>query len=152
MKIKLQDKRDFSAGLFFLGFGLVGAYLSSAYPMGSAMRMGAGYFPLLLCGLLALIGGGVIFRSMRFAGAVEALEEGIAFRPVAFIAGSVVAFGWVVANWGLLIAIVVLTVLSGFARRGASLREIAALSLVLAVFGVAVFSYGLGLPLPILPA
>lgn len=152
MHIRLLSRRDSLAGLLFIAFGLIGAYLSTAYPMGTAMRMGAGYFPLLLSGVLALLGLVVLGRSVRIDEDADDASEGIAWRPAAFIGGGVIAFALLAPHQGLLLATVVLTVLSGFAQRDVRVRELLGLSALLAVFGVAVFSYGLGLPLPVLPA
>lgn len=152
MNVKLLNRRDSLSGLFFIAFGAAGIYLSTAYPLGTAMRMGAGYFPLLLGIVLSLIGICVLACSVRLEHEAESEHEGLAWRPAAFIVAGVVAFGLLAPNLGLLLAIVVLTVLSGFACREVQVRELLGLSAALSVFGVAVFSYGLGLPLPVLPA
>lgn len=152
MHIRVLSRRDSLAGLFFISFGVTGGFLSTAYPLGTSMRMGAGYFPLLLSVVLALLGLAVLVRSVRITEEKDAGDGGLALRPAAFIGAGVIAFALLAPNQGLLIATVVLTVLSGFAQREVRLRELLGLSAVLAAFGVAVFSYGLGLPLPVLPA
>jgi putative tricarboxylic transport membrane protein len=53
MSISIRSPRDFCAGLIFLFFGALAAYIARDYLMGSAVRMGPGYFdcepaPLLL--------------------------------------------------------------------------------------------------------
>ncbi|ANQ85555.1 hypothetical protein dqs_2525 [Azoarcus olearius] len=152
MQIRILSRRDSLAGLLFIAFGSVGGYLSAAYPLGSAMRMGAGYFPLLLSVVLGLLGIVVLLRSLAFDAEEQAIGGGIAWRAAAFVGGGVIAFALLAPHQGLLLATVVLTVLSGLAQREVRVRELLGLSAVLAVFGVAVFSYGLGLPLPVLPA
>lgn len=152
MHIRVLSRRDSLAGLFFISFGVVVGYLSTAYPIGTSMRMGAGYFPLLLSIVLAVLGLVVLGRSIRIDEEVEEEARGIAWRAAAFVGGGVIAFALLAPHQGLLLATVVLTVLSGFAQREVRVRELLGLSAVLAVFGVAVFSYGLGLPLPVLPA
>lgn len=152
MHIRVLSRRDSLAGLFFITFGVVGGYLSTAYPLGTSMRMGAGYFPLLLSIVLAVLGLAVIARSVRIDEEEDEESRGFAWRPAAFIGGGVIAFALLAPHQGLLLATIVLTVLSGLAQREVRVRELLGLSAVLAVFGVAVFSYGLGLPLPVLPA
>ena len=49
-------RKDVLAGLFFIGVALLGLYISRDYPMGTALRMGPGYFPNVLSGLLILFG------------------------------------------------------------------------------------------------
>src|SRR5713226_8433114 len=48
MSISIRSPRDFYAGLIFLLFGALAAYIARDYPIGSAVRMGPGYFPYLL--------------------------------------------------------------------------------------------------------
>lgn len=59
----IRNGKDFWAGLMFAGFGLGFMLVSFNYPMGSALRMGPAYFPTVLGGLLALLGGFVFFRA-----------------------------------------------------------------------------------------
>ncbi|THF65248.1 tripartite tricarboxylate transporter TctB family protein [Pseudothauera rhizosphaerae] len=152
MKLRILNRRDAFAGALFLSFGLAAGFVSSSYPLGNAMRMGAGYFPLLLGAVLVLLGSAILWRSLRLYGERVPDEEAPALRPAACVGAAVVAFALLVPQLGLLIATVVLTLVSGLARSDLHVRELAVLSAVLAAFGVAVFSYGLGLPLPVLPA
>ncbi|MBI4207936.1 MAG: tripartite tricarboxylate transporter TctB family protein, partial [Betaproteobacteria bacterium] len=48
MQFKIRNQEDFWAGLMFIGFGILSIVVSRDYPMGSAMRMGPGYFPTYL--------------------------------------------------------------------------------------------------------
>ena len=46
------------AGGTFIALGLAFAVGGSAYDMGSALKMGPGYVPVVLGGILALLGAG----------------------------------------------------------------------------------------------
>jgi hypothetical protein len=61
--MKIVNGKDFWAGVMFIGFGLGFVFVSRNYPMGSALRMGPAYFPTVLGGLMAVLGGIVLFRS-----------------------------------------------------------------------------------------
>ncbi len=61
--MKVKNGKDFWAGLMFAGFGLGFMLISFNYPMGSALRMGPAYFPTMLGGMLALLGGVIFFRA-----------------------------------------------------------------------------------------
>lgn len=50
----IKDNADFWAGAMFILFGAVAVYMARNYPMGSAMRMGPGYFPMYLGILIEL--------------------------------------------------------------------------------------------------
>ena len=68
MSISIRSPRDFCAGLIFLFFGALAAYIARDYPMGSAVRMGPGYFPYLLGILLALLGMVICIKSLMIHG------------------------------------------------------------------------------------
>ena len=151
MPLGIIDNRDAVAGALFLAAGLAGGALATAYPLGSAMRMGPGYFPLLLGIALAVLGAVLLLRSLRLGAGRETLRGSLSWRPAAFVGAGVIAFALLAQEQGLLLATLTLTLLSGLARRGARLAELLGLGAALSAFGVAVFSFGLGLPLPILP-
>ncbi len=48
--------KDFWAGVTYITLGLATIVLGRDLPMGTAARMGAGYFPTVLGGLLAMLG------------------------------------------------------------------------------------------------
>ena len=52
MKVPLFDNKNFLSGLFFIGVGGLGLFMAQDYPMGSALRMGPGYFPIVLSAVL----------------------------------------------------------------------------------------------------
>ena len=53
----IKDQRDFWAGLMFMAFGgFFCLYSVYNYNIGTAFRMGPGYFPMLLGGFLFFLG------------------------------------------------------------------------------------------------
>ena len=54
--MSIRNPKDFWAGLLYVVLGLAAVYIAQDYEMGTATRMGPGYFPTLLGGFLALIG------------------------------------------------------------------------------------------------
>jgi hypothetical protein len=62
--VKIKNPKDFWSGVMFVGVGaffLVWAVAN--YQMGTAVRMGPAYFPVLLGGLLAVLGAVVLMGS-----------------------------------------------------------------------------------------
>ena len=55
----IRNPRDFWAGLLFIGIGVFAIAVGTNYQLGSAARMGPGYFPRIL-GILLLILGTLI--------------------------------------------------------------------------------------------
>ena len=67
--MRIKSPTDFWAGLLFGGFGLfVAIYAATQYKLGTAVRMGPGYFPTWIGGLVFLLGLVLILRSVRLNG------------------------------------------------------------------------------------
>jgi hypothetical protein len=85
----IRNGKDFWAGLMFLALGLGFAGVAwKNYNMGTAVRMGPAYFPVVLGGLLAVLGAWVFFKSFRSG--QESSLRAVQFRPVLLI-GAVIA-------------------------------------------------------------
>ena len=147
--MRIRAPKDFWAGVMFCGFAAVALLAARGYSLGSAGRMGPGYFPLLLGVVLAGLGGILIVRSIVIDG--EPLPR---FRvlPLAIIAGAVCLFGLAIEPLGLVVSLAILVVLAAVAGLQFRLVETVALAVGLIVFSVGVFVYALGLPLPVWPS
>jgi Tripartite tricarboxylate transporter TctB family len=66
--MRIKDQKDFYAGLTFIVFGGLAMWLSGSYNMGTAARMGPGYFPYLLGGVLTFLGAIVLVKSLSLKG------------------------------------------------------------------------------------
>jgi hypothetical protein len=139
----MGDNADFWAGVMFMAFGAAAIYFSREYPMGSAMRMGPGYFPHYL-GILMLAMGLVI----AIKGVLRPGERigSWAFRPLLVLGLGVVVFGLLIEAVGFVPALAALVLLTTLASREWRLLEVAILIVVLVAFAVGVFIYGIGLP------
>jgi Tripartite tricarboxylate transporter TctB family len=145
----IRAPKDFWSGVMFIAFAAVGLIAARSYSLGTPLRMGPGYFPLLLGSVLALIGVILVARSFAFAG--EPVGR-IQVVPLAVITAAVVLFGLLLPWLGLVVALMVAIGVSALASRDSKPLEVAALALVLAVFSVVVFVYGLRLTLPVWPS
>jgi hypothetical protein len=146
--MKIKNPKDFWAGLMFIVFGLFFVIGARNYQLGSAARMGPAYFPTLLGGLMALVGGAVLFRSFVSKGGRVAA---IPLRLLFFITLSLLVFGYLLKPIGLVLALLCLVVISAFAGHEFRLKEALLLTFVLIVLSVLVFVKGLGLPFPLWP-
>jgi hypothetical protein len=148
MSIRIRSPRDFFAGLIFLFFGALAAYIARDYPMGSAVRMGPGYFPYVLGILLALLGVAVCAKSLLIRGApVEAVN----LRALFLVLGAVAVFGGAIENAGIVVATALLVGVGAAASPESRPREVLVLIVVLLALAVGVFTYGLGLPFKLFP-
>lgn len=145
--MKVRVSTDLLTGVLFVALGGFAIVYGSRYSLGTAARMGAGYFPLLIsCGLL-LIGTILIVRASLGAG--EALGA-IGWRPLVLVLAGVLAFGLLIDRLGLLAAGILLVLAARGADRGFGVLEAALLAAGLTLGAAALFIYGLGLPLRLL--
>ncbi|MCU0899478.1 MAG: tripartite tricarboxylate transporter TctB family protein [Cypionkella sp.] len=138
------DWTDALAGLVFILFGLLFGIQSLGLDIGTAFRMGPGYFPLVLSGLLLLLGLLIIAKSIRSPG-----TDGIgtlAFRGVLFILPAPIFFGLTVRGLGFVPAIFLTTLIAALASFKMRLHWAVLLAAGVTAFATVVFSYGLGLP------
>jgi len=147
--MRIRAPKDFWAGVMFFGFAVVAVLAARGYSLGSAGRMGPGYFPLLLGLVLGGLGVLLIGRSLVLDGEPVPRFHVV---PLAIIAVAVCLFGLAIEPLGLVVALAILIVLSAWAGPQFRLIETAALALALIAFSVGVFVYALGLTLNIWPS
>src|SRR6266571_2481573 len=138
------------AGLMFLGIAILGLWISRDYPVGTALRMGTGYVPRLLCWLLFGLGVIVLVQGLREAQDARSLSSGdvSALRPVVFVTASLVIFGVSIERLGLVVSILLLIGVGAVAARELRPLETLAAALVLVVLSWGIFILGLGLTIP----
>jgi hypothetical protein len=144
----IRNPKDFWAGALFIAIGVATIVVSARYALGTAARMGPGYFPRILGLLLVAIGIVLAIRATRTAGAPL---PRFFWRPVVVVLGSVVLFGAIVQVVGVALSTVILIVTASAASREFRPRESLIAGIVLAALAVGVFVIGLQLQLPIWP-
>jgi hypothetical protein len=146
--MKLRSQRDFFAGLIFLAFGVIAAFVAREYPIGSAVRMGPGYFPFVLGCILAALGLVIIGRGLLRAGPAP---ERAYWRPLILILGAIGVFAFSVETLGIALATALLVAIGATASPESRRYESAILVAVLVAFTLGVFVYGLKLPFKVWP-
>jgi hypothetical protein len=144
MKNITIDWTDASAGAIFVLFGLAFGAQALGLEIGTAFRMGPGYFPLLLSGVLLLLGILVIASAIRTSGG-EGIGP-IAWRGLLFILPAPIFFGLTVRGLGFVPAVFLTTLIAGLASQKMRLHWALLLAAGVTIFATLVFSYGLGLP------
>src|SRR5688572_20187425 len=112
----------------FIGFGILAIVVSRDYTMGSAMRMGPGYFPTYLGALMVVIGAILTGRAYKVQG------EGIGrwgWRPLLWLSAAFAAFGLLIEAAGFVLALLALIVASSLAGRDTRGLELLLLIVVL---------------------
>jgi Tripartite tricarboxylate transporter TctB family len=144
----IRHPKDFFAGLIFVAFGLAAIIIGSNYSLGTAARMGPGYFPRILGILLLVLGGALSLRALKIEG--EPLPK-FYWKPTVIVLGSVIAFGILVNYIGLVLATIGLVFGSSAASHEFKPKEALISGVLLATLAVGVFIFGLNLQLPIWP-
>jgi hypothetical protein len=145
---KIPRPKDFYAGLLFVAFGVFAIIVARNYPLGTAARMGPGYFPRLLGILLIVLGAALSLTALRGRGPPL---PGWKWRPVSVVLLSVVAFGLVLTHAGLVLSTIGLIAVASTASREFRFKESLLSGVLLAALSVGVFVIGLKLQLPIWP-
>jgi hypothetical protein len=147
--MKIKSPKDFWAGLMFIGIGLFFVvWAMTHYQMGSAVRMGPAYFPVLLGGLLAVLGLLVLIEAFAMHGPKV---PAFGFRPLILISVACVAYGYLMKPLGLILATLALVFISALGGHEFKWKEVAILYVILIIFSVLVFVKGLTLPFPLCP-
>lgn len=148
MKFNLRSQ-DTLAGLFFILFGALSLHFAADYPMGTAVRMGPGYFPTIVGWCTIVLGVLVTLGGLVTDGEPA---EPPHFRSLLFVTAGIVLFGLLIDRAGLMVATAILVVLARLAgpdyRR---VKEIAAQYVILTIAVAALFVWALKLPIPIWP-
>ena len=146
---------DVVAGGIFVALGLAFAIGARGYELGTAFRMGPGYVPLVLGGLLALlgmavIGTGVVRWRASDTTPTESHHGAVPWRAIALLTAAVIVFGVGVDPLGLVPALLVTTFLAGLADRDNSVLASAVIAAGLTVACVVIFVLLLQLRLPLI--
>lgn len=142
-----RARQDVIAGLIFVAFGLGFAGLASAYEIGTPVQMGPGYFPIVLGGILAMLGGVIVAKG--FLDREGPPIGAIPWRAIVLIVGAVVIFGFTVRGLGLVPATFIAALMSALASRRTTVVRVALVSVGLTVICVLVFVVALSLRLPL---
>ena len=144
----IHNPKDFYAGLMFMSFGITALVIAWSYPLGTAARMGPGYFPRILGILLITLGSVLCLTGFR-----ESSEDRPVWHlgPVAIVLTSVLIFS-LLAQWlGMIIAALLLVFIASSASVEFRWKEALLSGFIQGIVSVAVFIYGLGLPVRIWP-
>jgi hypothetical protein len=143
MKQVQFDSTNAICGLTFIALGGFFVYQCLNLELGTAFRMGPGYFPLILAVILTMLGIVVLVQSARVKG--EPMGP-LALRGMLFILPAPVFFGLTVRGLGFVPSLFFAALIAAFASTRMKPGMALVLALAITIFSAAVFSYALGLP------
>jgi hypothetical protein len=147
VQLEFRSNRDFWAGVMLIVSGAGAMIIARAYAFGTALRMGPGYFPSVLGGLLVLFGLYLVAVGLRRN---EKIEGSWSLRALIVLPLSLVLFGILMEYAGFVPALIVLVVGSSAASSEFKIVESLLLAAGLTAFAIVLFIWGLGLPYPLL--
>jgi hypothetical protein len=127
--------------------GAVGMWIARDYPFGSALRMGPGYFPTVLGGMMIVFGVAVMMMGVKNN---EKIKAHWSLRALIVLPLSPVVFGLLMEEAGFIPAMLVLIPFSAAAGREFKVVEVALVTIGLTILSTLMFIEGLGLPYPLI--
>jgi putative tricarboxylic transport membrane protein len=145
------SKSDYYAGGLIALIGAGAVLQGQTYPIGTMMRIGPGFFPVVLGCVLALVGIliAVIPAEAQQGGEHETVPA-FDFRGTACITGGVLLFIVIGKFAGLVPATLASVFLSAIGDRTTTVRQALLLAVIMTIIGVLLFVYGLSIQFPLL--
>ena len=141
---RVLQSREVLAGLLLAGIGALYLCASIVLPIGSAVRMGSGYFPLIVSALLIAVG---ILTALAGLHAQDDESPPVPWLSLVLVIASIIAFAALVRTFGLVPAVLATAMLSCFATGKLRVTQALVVAVLLAAFCWVVFIVGLGLAL-----
>ncbi len=147
--MRIRSPKDFWAGLMFVTFGLIAMVIALMnYEFGTTLHMGPGYFPVVLGGLLSVLGVVISITGLAIDGPEVPVFR---LRPLVLVLASCLAYGYLMQPAGMILATAAMIIISSLGGHEFKWKEVAVLSVGVIAFTVLVFVKGLELPVPLWP-
>jgi Tripartite tricarboxylate transporter TctB family len=144
---QINGTKDFYAGLIFIAIGGVAFVWAHQYDIGSATRMGPGFFPALLG--LVLVGLGIASVAKGYLSQTPDPVPKYKLEPFFLILVSIISFAFLIDRAGLVVAIFVSVFIACFRRALTNPLEVFLSFAVLALFSGLVFIHLFGMVIPL---
>ncbi len=148
--MQLKNHRDLWSGVMFAIIGIIFMILSKQYAIGTSAKMGPGYFPMVLGGLLTLIG--LLIAAGAFAKSAHNLKlSPVGWRELSLILVSVAAFAFLLGKLGMVLSVTVMILIAAVASHEFKLKDTLISIVVLVLLAYLMFVKGLELQFPVWP-
>lgn len=145
--MKHKDMQDVLGGLALAALGTFAAVYAQRYEFGDLNRMGAGFFPVTLGALLAVLG--LMIAVPAFFRSGPAIN--VQWKTFALVMASIVAFALTLKLLGLILATMLTVVLASLADNETRWKGRLMVAAGVALITYLVFGLGLSMVLPIWP-
>lgn len=138
--------RDAAAGGIFIAIAGLFALGVMDLTIGTPLRMGPGFFPLVLAAVLGALGLIILLKAV---GKAQSPMTGVPWRGAILILAAPIVFGLTIRWFGLAPSVALVILISAFASVRSTVKLAIILTLLLTLFCVIVFQRMLGLPIPV---
>ncbi len=145
----IASPQDLAGGLMLLAIGIGGFVGSWDLAFGQFAGIGSGMMPKIVSALICAFG--VLLVGMGFALRSEEPLTRWNLRGVCFVLGAALLFAWTIRPLGLICAAPIAILFGSLADPETRPLEIIVFTVLLTAFCIALFSFLLGLPIPVLP-
>jgi uncharacterized membrane protein len=149
--MKLRNHKDFWSGIMFLVFGVLFMFWSRSYQLGTAAKMGPGYFPTVLGGIMAVLGLIILLGAFARSNTDTKVEK-IGLKEIFLVLAGVAAFASLLNLLGMMLSIIIMTFIAASASHEFRFKETAINSILMCVLAYACFVYGLEVQMPTWPS
>jgi hypothetical protein len=146
----LRNKKDFWSGVMFMGFGILFILLSRQYQLGTAAKMGPGYFPTVLGGLMAVLGLIVAIGAFAKSNPITSLDK-VGWKELGMVLGAVALFAGALPQLGFIAALILLIFVAALASHEFKMKDTILSIVFLLILSYIVFVWGLELQFPVWP-
>jgi uncharacterized membrane protein len=147
MNPSILNNKDVWAGLLLIAIGAAAMFIARNYGFGTALRMGPGFFPIVLGSVLVLFGLYMLGSGLRQP---EQIAGSWSLRALIILPLALVLFGVLMEHGGFVPAMLVLIFASATASTEFRFVEVLLFSIGLTALSVIVFVWALGLPYPLI--
>jgi putative tricarboxylic transport membrane protein len=147
--MNIANNKDVWSGLLLIAIGAAATFIARNYTFGTALRMGPGFFPIVLGAVLILFGLYLLAVGLRTG---EQIAGSWSLRALIILPLALVLFGVLMEHGGFVPAMLVLIFASAIASTEFRFLEVLLFAVGLTALCVAVFVYALGLPYPLFTA
>jgi hypothetical protein len=144
----MRINRDTSCGLLFIVIGLAfGCQAIFGLEIGRLRSMGPGFFPAFLSAAVIVIGIVVAVSGLRQE--TDVRLSSLPWRSLIAVLGGPIVFGVMIEPLGLVPSLLILALVASIASRKTTLKSAISVSAIMVIICVAIFYYGLGVPIPL---
>lgn len=140
------SRNDLAAGGLFVAFGAYFALEAMTYELGTPLRMGPGFMPAMLGGVLIALGMAVAIKGIGKPD--EQAAPPWPWRGLVLILGTVLFFAATIRGLGFIPVVLISSMATALASRRNSILSALIISVGLCVLCLLIFVIGLGLIVP----